>query len=277
MDKYFQSQVREMLRSEIKPADYNPRKIDAEGKKNLKRSLKKFGVLGGIIVNERTGYTVVGGHQKVAILDEINKYPENDYKLRVEVINVEESVEKTINITLNNPNVGGDWDYDKMRAIVPDINYKDAGLSDADLSMIGLDYLYQTEQQIGMASSLQDLMAEANAEHAKEVEQRRIEREAMKAQMRSEADELMEDEEDEGEYVFDAETDRQERIQAMKNLKAEVKEKAEAKAMNMDAYITLSFSTWDAKQSFCTRFGISPYEKFFKGELFDEMCERVLE
>ena len=43
----------------------------------------------------------------------------------------------------------------------------------------------------------------------------------------------------------------------------------------MDAYIMLSFDTWEAKANFCRRFGYDPYDKFLKGEVFDSQVERV--
>ena len=71
--KSFSSTIVELKRSAIHPAGYHPRVIDDEAKKALKRSIKKFGVVGGIVVNKRTGNTIVGGHQKVSILDEMYK------------------------------------------------------------------------------------------------------------------------------------------------------------------------------------------------------------
>ena len=135
LSKYFShSEPAELLRSQIHFADYNPRKISDEGRRQLKRSIKQYGVVGGIIVNRATGYTLVGGHQKVSVLDELNRYnpdtQENDYTLRVELVDVDEKTEKEMNIVLNNPNVGGEWDYDKLRQIVPDIDYKSAGLTE---------------------------------------------------------------------------------------------------------------------------------------------------
>ncbi len=293
INKFFNSEYRVLKRSEIHPADYNPRTIDPEGKKNLKRSLKKFGVLGGIVVNSRTGNTIVGGHQKVLVLDEEFGYPENDYEIRAEVISVDVATEKTINITLNNPAVGGTWDYDKMRELIPDIDYKAAGLTDADLSMIGVDFFMQTEQESLIANDLGNLMAEANARHAEEVAQRKAERERLREiereQRKAQGDASTDDDFDEDEEyddedfddeapsqsAFDEEADRQRRIAQMKELKQNVKEKAAEKAQNMDAYIALSFDNWEAKAEFCERFGFSPYDKFIKGELFNEMVERV--
>jgi ParB-like chromosome segregation protein Spo0J len=236
-----------LKRSQINPASYNPRTISDEGKKALKRSIKLYGVVGGIVVNQATGYTIVGGHQKVAVLDELNKYDksthENDYTLRVELINVDEKTEKQLNITLNNPNVGGNWDFDALARIVPDIDWKDAGLTDADLNMIGVDYLLQTEEESSIADALSDMMASVTEQ-----------KEAEKAAKRLE---------------------RAEKVAHMKEVKQQVKENAQKQAENMDAYVMLSFNTYEAKAAFCERFGYDGNTKFLKGEVFDEQVERI--
>lgn len=248
---YFTSQTAELKRSQIHFAEYNPRIISDEGKKALKRSIKRYGVVGGIVVNKQTGYTIVGGHQKVAVLDEFNKYnpdtKENDYSLRIELIDVDLKTEKALNITLNNPNVGGDWDDEKMRQLIPDIDWKDAGLTDADLNMFGVDYLLQTEQENEIASELDSMMQEVNEEHQAEVEQRKAEREM----------------------------ERAEKVAQMKDLKQQVKDKAIKTAEDMSAYVMLSFTDFNAKAAFMQRFGYSPYEKIIKGEVFDGQVERI--
>jgi ParB-like chromosome segregation protein Spo0J len=246
-NKYFNSKSVELKRSQINPASYNPRTISDEGKKALKRSIKLYGVVGGIVVNQATGYTIVGGHQKVAVLDELNKYDksthENDYTLRVELINVDEKTEKQLNITLNNPNVGGNWDFDALARIVPDIDWKDAGLTDADLNMIGVDYLLQTEEESSIVDALSDMMASVTEQ-----------KEAEKAAKRLE---------------------RAEKVAHMKEVKQQVKENAQKQAENMDAYVMLSFNTYEAKAAFCERFGYDGNTKFLKGEVFDEQVERI--
>ena len=273
LSKYFNSEIHEMKRSEIHPADYNPRNIDKDGLKNLKRSLKQFGVLGGIIVNRQTGYTVVGGHQKVALLDEFHKYPDNDYSLRVEVIDVDEKTEKTINVTLNNPNVGGYWDFDKMRRLIPDIDYRAAGLNDADLNMIGVDFLHQTEGENAITNELEALMAEANEE------EERIKEERKKMQQPQPTDYDPEDEQNPEDEPFgapeDAALERKQKVDHMKEVKQQVKEKAQTMAENMEAYVMLSFDTMEAKAEFCMRFGYNPATKFIKGEVFSEQVERI--
>lgn len=243
LKKFFSSTIVEVKRSEIHPADYNPRKIDKQGKRMLKRSMKQFGVVGGIIVNSQTGNTIVGGHQKVAILDEMYKYPDNDYSLRVEMISVDRKTEKTLNIALNNGNISGSWDYDALARLVPDIDYKDAGLTDADLNMIGCDFLLQTEEENSLADALDEMMQPVTEQ-----------KEAEKAAKQLE---------------------RAEKVAHMKDVKQQVKKQAQETAANMDAYLMLSFDTFEAKAAFCERFGYEPYMKFIKGEVFDNQVERV--
>lgn len=256
-------------RSEIHPAEYNPRKIGKEAKKALKRSIKTFGVLGGIVVNKQTGNTIVGGHQKVYILDEKYNYPENDYMLKVEVIDVDEKTEKTINAALNNVNMSGEYDYDALAAIMPDINYKDAGFTDADLSLIGLDYLYKTEEQNNISEDLSDLMSGVQAQHDAEVQQRAEERAAER--------EAIKEASRQAEQLAQQEMSREERVQHMKDVKRQVQEQAMENAQNMDAYLVLSFDTFNAKAAFCQRFGYQPMERMIKGEDFDSRCEAVMD
>lgn len=246
-NRYFNSKSVELRRSQIKPAIYNPRTISNEGRKQLKRSIKRYGVVGGIVVNQATGYTIVGGHQKVFVLDELNKYNEvtheNDYTLRVELINVDEKTEKSLNIALNNPNIGGQWDYDALARLVPDIDYQDAGLTAADLNIIGCDFLLQTEEESSIAEALEDMMAPV-------AEQKEAEKAAKQME-------------------------RAEKVPRMKEVKQQVKDAAQKQAQDMDAYLMLSFDTFEAKAAFCERFGYDPYSKFIKGEVFDEQIERI--
>ena len=90
LSKYIKSESVELNRSAIRFADYNPRKLSDESRKALKRGIKKFGLVGGIVVNKRTGLTVVSGHQRLSVMDELQKFPDNDYRIRVDVIDVDE-------------------------------------------------------------------------------------------------------------------------------------------------------------------------------------------
>lgn len=237
----------ELKRSAIRFASYNPRKISEESRKTLKRGIKKFGLVGGIVVNKRTGFTVVSGHQRLSVMDELQRYNpdtrENDYRIRVDVVDMDEKLEKELNILANNPNAQGSWDYDALRELVPEIDYKDAGLTEADLNMIGCDFLLQTQEENNIAGELDSLMAEVNQQHEAEKAQRQMERAAKTAHM--------------------------------KEVKKQVRDAAQKQAQDMDAYVMLSFDTWKAKANFCRRFGYDPYDKFLKGEVFDSQVERV--
>lgn len=139
--KVKQPESREIQRSQINFANYNPRKITPEARKKLKANLKRVGILGGIVWNEVTG-NLVSGHQRVSVIDEVNKYNsennENDYLIRVEVVQMDEKTEKEQNIFMNNRNVQGDFDSDMLKDILTGIDYSLAGLDDFDLNMLGI-------------------------------------------------------------------------------------------------------------------------------------------
>ena len=167
------------------------------------------------------------------------------------MIDVDEETEKTLNIALNNSNISGRWDYEKLAQIIPDIDYKDAGLTDVDLNMIGVDYLLQTEEENNIADELEDLMSPIGEEREEAKAERAAEREMQKA------------------------IEREAKVQHMKDVKQQVRDAAVSKAEQMDAYVMLSFSSWGAKAEFCERFGYPAEMKIIKGEVFAEQVERI--
>lgn len=269
---YFNSTPTTLLRSQLHPAAYNPRTITKDGRKHLTRSIKKFGVVGGIVINKQTGYTIVGGHQKIAILDDLNKYDDsthnNDYHVQCDLIDVDLRTEKSLNVALNNPNVGGEWDMEALQRIVPDIDYKDAGLTEADLSLIGVDYLIKTEQENKLADSLAQLNSPIQQERERLKQERQAERDAQDTDDADDDFGNMDTTPSEAEIRAAAEADRQQRIQKMKDLKKQVNDKAADQAANMDAYVVLSFDSFQAKADFCQQFGFGIHDKFIKGENF---------
>lgn len=82
--------------SKLKPASYNPRKINRKLKPVFEQNLERFGILEPIVVN--ADYTIIGGHMRY------NLYLEKgDTQVEVSVpdrlLNIEE--EKELNIKLN--------------------------------------------------------------------------------------------------------------------------------------------------------------------------------
>ncbi len=240
LNKYFQhSETIEIWRSAITPAPYNPRTMSEENRKALRRGIKKFGVIGGMVWNVTTS-NLVSGHQKLNELDDLNKYnpktQENDYKLKVEKIEVDTKTEKELNILFNNPNAQGDWDYDALREMLPDIDYKDAGLTDEDLSLIGVDFVLQTEDEANLAEELEDLTAPIT-------EQREVEKEAKK--------------------------------EAVKEMKKQIQADTEEKVKQMESYVMVNFDTYEAKAKFMLRFGFNAPDKFIQGEYLTKLIDEI--
>ena len=232
------SETIEVFRGEIHFAEYNPRQIDEAARKTLRKGLKTFGLVGGIVVNRKPGnggYTLVSGHQRLTEMDQIQGYPEKDYRVRVEAVELSDKQEKELNILLNNPSAMGSWDYERLAQLVPSIDYEVAGLTDADLAFIQPLPLDDVD-----APGFDDL----------ETFHLKVESERDPARYESEKARLAEE-------------------------KRKTNEKAQADALNQHAYLCLSFSDFSHKEDFCRRFGIPPMEAYISGEEFGEYIERV--
>lgn len=138
--KYKQSETVVIKRSQINFAPYNPRKEDPEVIKKLKKNFKTVGYLGGIVWNQLSSY-LVSGHKRVQTLDIINNYdgtPETDYEIKVEAVELDDKTEREQNIFMNSPSAMGEFDMEKIKVLVPEIDYKAAGLSEADMNIYGI-------------------------------------------------------------------------------------------------------------------------------------------
>ena len=134
-----QAPAREIQRSEIRFASYNPRKLSEDARKRLKANLKRIGLAGGIVWNESTG-NLISGHQRLSILDEIQRYnpdtKDNDYPIRGEVLNLTDKEEKEQNIFMNSTTAQGEFDSDLLAQLLPDIDIDLAGLDSSDISIL---------------------------------------------------------------------------------------------------------------------------------------------
>lgn len=275
LNKYFEkSDIAEVMRSEIRPHPKNPRYITPEARKELKKSLKNFGVLGGIIVNKSNGNVIVGGNQKVAILDEMNKYkdgdPSTDYKLRVELVEMDEKTELKALIVLNNRRISGEYDFQKLSELLPELGEEvtDVGLTDEDLTLIGIDLNFRTEGEDSMASELDDMMSPVNEAHAADVQRRKEERDAIRL-AQAEANSMQE--------AADNEEEWQKKVDRIKEAKAKTKEQAYERALQNEAYIMLSFENFDNKAEFLSQLGYPTDIKFVKGEDLVSKVEVIID
>ncbi len=122
--------------SEIKPAPYNPRTISEEALNGLAASLERFGVVEPIIWNERTRH-IVGGHQRFAVLKQ-----RGDKDAQVIVVNLNDTEEKALNVTLNNPNIAGQF-TDQLQELLTALKLDDSlwdGLKALRLDTLLVDF-----------------------------------------------------------------------------------------------------------------------------------------
>ena len=102
-------EIKTWLVSDLKPAEYNPRKLSDKQFQDIRNSIEKFGFVDPIIVNineERYG-TIVGGHQRVKVWDSMG----NSEVPCVELdLSFEE--EKELNIRLNKNS--GEFDFELL-------------------------------------------------------------------------------------------------------------------------------------------------------------------
>lgn len=187
--KYKQSETIVIRRSQINFAPYNPRKEDPEVVKKLKKNFKTVGYLGGIVWNRRSSY-LVSGHKRVQTLDIINEYdgtPDTDYEIKIEAVELDDKTEREQNIFMNSPSAMGEFDMAKMQVLVPEIDYKAAGLSDADMNIYGIA-IAQEEISAGVSSVVDDF-----EEIQRPYEERKAAVKEMKSQIRQQSEQKVED------------------------------------------------------------------------------------
>lgn len=104
----------EMLKIDsLKPAKYNPRKMDKAGINKLAQSMKEFGIVEPIVVN--ADLTIIGGHQRVYAAEQIklSKVP----CIRVDI---PKPKEKALNLALNK--IHGEWDVEKLALVLGELS-----------------------------------------------------------------------------------------------------------------------------------------------------------
>jgi len=139
--------------SELQPAPYNPRQelaSDDPRYRKLKRSIQRFGLVEPLLWNQRTGY-LVGGHQRLRILHELNLF-----EIPVSVLDLPPDQEKALNIVLNNLEAQGDWDLPQLTKILSEL----AELPESQLSVTGFDPSHLKTLQSELTPSVEAFDAE---------------------------------------------------------------------------------------------------------------------
>lgn len=133
--------IQKLKISELKAAKYNPRKKlekTDESYKRIKASIEEFGFIDPIIVNINN-MTVVGGHQRLEILKELN-YEE----IECVVVNLDDKQEKRLNLSLNKNS--GFWDNTKLEELFEELNLSEqelfaTGFSISEVEDLSTDFI----------------------------------------------------------------------------------------------------------------------------------------
>jgi len=128
--------VRLIRIDDLQVAPYNPRTITSEARDGLNHSINLFGLVQPIVVNKRSGFTIIGGHQRLEALKD-----RGAQEAQVLVVDLDEKDERALNLTLNNPHVEGKF-TDALQQILAELQAQDPALiSELNLDMLQTDLI----------------------------------------------------------------------------------------------------------------------------------------
>lgn len=122
--------------SDLKPAEYNPRKISKESLTQLKKSISRFELVDPVIVNGATKRKniVIGGHMRLRAAKELGHKTVPVVYVQIPSMKKEQE----LNLRLNRNT--GEWDFEKLKFFEMDF-LSDVGFSDIDLSNVWTESL----------------------------------------------------------------------------------------------------------------------------------------
>lgn len=132
---------------DLKPAPYNPRIMPPSEQLKLKNGLETFGLVDPIIIDLTDENTVIGGHQRLEVLREIDDeqdltlIPLGDIGLVIrekELKIKDKNDQKALNLSLNK--IQGDFDYNKVNNLLLELSedyyqIELTGFGDEDLEL----------------------------------------------------------------------------------------------------------------------------------------------
>ena len=231
-------EISRVPRSQIKLADYNPRTIDADEKRRLKRSLEVNGLSEPFVWNRSTG-NLVGGHQRISILDKSS--PAEDWAVPVIIRELSGAEERQLNVALNNQKAMGRYDDFKLGELLktPEINIEATGFDLGQIKTI----LPQIAPAIPIVAAE---LAKNSAEWKQEkIDQRNREDAAVQRIM-------------DGQRLND-------------------KDEAKVLEEDDQFYFVAVFPDFAGKVKLFEGLGIHPLERFIKGEVVEELLKFAIE
>lgn len=150
--------------TDLKPAEYNPRRISDEDYQKLKNSISTFGLVDPIIVNLKNMH-IVGGHQRYDVLLEEHML-DNDFLAELPMIKLgdvgfvftdtnlsiaDDDHEKALNLALNK--ISGEWDEQKLQPLLEElelspIDIQLTGFSEPELEELNIDTTEETGEGV---------------------------------------------------------------------------------------------------------------------------------
>jgi len=139
---------------DLKPNEYNPKKISLKELNNLEKSIKEFGIVDPLIVNsaENRKNVIIGGHQRYKVYKKL-KFKEVPV-IYVNIPDIEKEKELCLRLTKNT----GEWDFDLLadfdKNLLEQVGFnKDELKNIFDLdSIITLDDLEKEKEKIKISN-----------------------------------------------------------------------------------------------------------------------------
>lgn len=266
-----------MLRSEIKGAPYNPRVLNAWAKKKLKAKLDSDGLLSAPTVNKRTGH-LVNGHQRLAILDELEGH--QNYLVDVDLVDMSLAKEKRNNLFFNNQAAQGDWDTDKLAALLEDDDVGLKGLEQTGFDRMHIESMFEGTQRLTMFTSAAQapeiardlaIMAEIRPGKTKgEPEDDEGDDDDQEGDEDDEGQELSAPRLESGEVIRDPA--RHAEVKAARDQMRERMSKANDSFSDKDFWVIGIFSTTGAREAFMEGLGKDPQSQYVDGAELAHAC-----
>ena len=174
--------IKKIKIDDIKPASYNPRKIQQKDFEKLSNSIKEFGLVDPIIINLKNK-NIIGGHQRFDYLYYEKKDTElhlielgdigwvfSDTDLKIK----DENHEKALNLALNR--ISGEWKFDDLNRILDelvevdlsDITGFEYNLDDIEYEYVPLEYEEDDDLEDELIDEIEEIEEEYHPEPPKE-------------------------------------------------------------------------------------------------------------
>ena len=109
---------------DLRPSEYNPRRISEQAMAGLSASIARFGLVQPIIWNQRTN-RVVGGHQRLKAL-----VAQGVEETEVVVVDLPDSEERALNIALNSEAISGEFVQEDLDRLLQELKAAEPELFD---------------------------------------------------------------------------------------------------------------------------------------------------